>query len=83
MKFKVSAKSNNKWRIFGQIKEGKFGPNLSFRNTQELRDFINSAGDWVNFSLFPDDDKSKEIDGDTQIRLDNLKASVLDAEIPF
>jgi hypothetical protein len=89
MDFKVSAKRpDGKWFNFGRIKEGKYGPQLSFKNTPELKEHILQGGEWLNFSMFPADDKSKpapkELPPDTQAMLDALKQSALDEEsIPF
>ena len=48
--------------IGGNIKEGKFGPQLSMKMTKELKAFIDAAGDsgWLNFNLYkPFEEKPK------------------------
>lgn len=58
MKYNVSKKIDGKWKNFGRIETNKFGNlSLSFRNTQEFKDFITSQGDWVNFALFPAEER--------------------------
>lgn len=80
--FKVSAKRNGKWWNFGSIKKNQYGNlQLSFKNTQELKEFVNKGGDWLNFSLF--EDKPKEVDSDTQERLNKMRQDAADSEIPF
>ncbi len=84
MDFKVKAKKDGKYWTFGQIKEGKFGPQLSFKNTPEVKALFVEGGDWVNFALFANDDKPRELPSDTQAMLDQLKQSANESEeIPF
>jgi len=61
MNYRVSAKlQTGKWFGFGNIKENKFGNlQLSFKNTQQFKDFVNEGGEWLNFSLFADDEEKK------------------------
>lgn len=62
MKFKISAKRKDtgKWWQFGQISEGKYGPQLSFKKTPELVAFIEASEGWINFSMFDDDGKDRK-----------------------
>ena len=56
--YNASAKVNGKWRNFGRIRKNQYGNyQLSFKNTDELKKFINEAGEWLNFSLFEEKDK--------------------------
>ena len=52
------------WR-FGNIKQGKFGPQLSFKKTPELVALWESTqeGGWLNFSLYESKpkDEPKEV----------------------
>lgn len=68
MDYKISAKRKDtgKYWQFGSIKEGKYGPQLSFRKTPELLAFIEASGEWLNFALFSDKPKEpvKDINGD-------------------
>lgn len=60
MNFKVSAKlaSTSKWWQFGSIKKNQYGNlSLSFKNTQQLKDFVNNGGEWLNFALFEEEQK--------------------------
>lgn len=59
MEFNVSAKVNGKWWTFGRIRNNKFGNlDLSFKNTPELKKFVNEGGEWLNFALFEPREKS-------------------------
>jgi thiamine monophosphate synthase len=82
---KVSIKVNGKWRTFGTIKLNKFGHlQLSIRNSQEFKELVAGGADWLNFSLFDEDEKKeRELRPDTQEKLNQLKAIARDAEIPF
>jgi hypothetical protein len=58
MNFKISAKlaSTGKFWQFGSIKTNQWGNlQLSMKNTQQLKDFVNNGGEWLNFSLFEED----------------------------
>ena len=83
MKYKVSAKRNDKWWTFGAVKENQYGNlQLSMKNTPELKEHILQGGEWLNFSLF--EDKPKEVAPETQAKIDALKNSAAeDSEIPF
>lgn len=59
--YKVSAKRNGKWWTFGTIKKNKFDNlQLSMKNTGELKELILLGGEWLNFSLFDDEEKPKD-----------------------
>ena len=84
MNFKVSAKlGQGKWWIFGSIKTNQWGNlQLSMKNTQQLKDFVNNGGDWLNFSLF--EDEQKEPAPHQQAKADAYQPqAALDDEIPF
>lgn len=86
MNFKVSAKLNGKWWTFGSVKTNQYGNlSLSFKNTQQLKDFVNNGGDWLNFSLF--DDASEEQTPHNQAKQDGYQPSNapldLDDSLPF
>lgn len=60
MNYKVSAKRNGKWWTFGNIKINQYGnPQLSFKNTPELKELVNSDAQWLNFSMFEDKPKDE------------------------
>jgi hypothetical protein len=78
MNYKVSGKRKDtgKWWTFGNIKTNQYGNlQLSFKNTDEFKKFIEASGDWLNFSLFPDDEEKKEMQKSTP--------QTLSDEIPF
>ncbi len=62
MNFKVSAKlGQGKWWTFGTIKKNQWGNlQLSMKNTQQLKDFVNNGGEWLNFSLFEEDGQKEQ-----------------------
>ena len=78
--YKVSSKnkSTGKWWGYGNIKEGKFGPQLSFRKTPELIALFNETpdGGWINFALF--EDKPKEASNEESKNIDEEES-----EVPF
>lgn len=43
--------------VMGNVKPGKFGPQIGMKVTPELTDMVNSAapGSWLNFDLYPKD----------------------------
>lgn len=77
MKYLAKKKIDGKWRTFGSIKEGKFGPELSMKKTDELIALIKAEGDWLNFALFKDD-RSADKKPAPKNTLDDF-----DSEIPF
>lgn len=82
MEYRVKAKKDGKYWTFGSIKEGKYGPQLSFKKTPELMALINAPGEWLNFALF--EDQKKPIDPETQRMVDQIKSTAtLNDEIPF
>jgi hypothetical protein len=84
MEQRVKAKIDGKYKTLGKIKEGKFGPQLSFKKTEELKQLWFAEGDWLNFNLYPDEEpKNKPVDADTQAMLDRLKNDAASEEIPF
>jgi hypothetical protein len=86
--YKLSAKraDSGKWWIFGNIKKNKYdNVQASLRVTPELKALIEANdGKWVNFSLFPVDEK-RDVPEEAQEGIKQLHASVLDdsSEIPF
>lgn len=60
MECNASAKVNGKWWTFGRIKKNQYGNyQLSFKNTDVLKKFVNEGGEWLNFSLFEPRDKEE------------------------
>lgn len=58
MKYKVSKKINDKWQTVGNIGPNKWGNlQLSIKNTPEFKAMVNSDAQWLNFSLFEDEQK--------------------------
>lgn len=53
MNYLVKTKINEKWFTLGRVEINKFGkPQLSLRNTPELKELVNNGKDWLNLSLF-------------------------------
>lgn len=83
MNFKASAKVNGKWWTFGSVKKNQWGNlQLSMKNTQQLKDFVNNGGEWLNFSLFEEEGKPQT--AHNEAKQDAYQAQPdLDSEIPF
>jgi hypothetical protein len=74
----LSTKVNGKWRTFGKIAKNKFDNyQASFKVTPELKELIANS-EWVNFSLFPADEK-REIPAEAQEGIRQLEKD----SIPF
>lgn len=71
MDHKVSAKKpDGKWWTFGSLKTNQYGNlQLSFKNTDDFKAFVNGSGEWINFSLFEDKPKEEPI---TRKALDDI-----------
>lgn len=80
MEYKVSGKRKDtgKWWQFGSIKQGKYGPQLSFKKTHDLMAFIEGSGDWINFALF-----EKEIERQIDEPAEPIHGFGSSPEIPF
>ena len=63
MKYKLSAKINEKWFTFGSFGLNKFDKmQASFKVTPELIKHIqDNEGKWVNFAAFEDKPKAESI----------------------
>lgn len=80
---KVSAKRNGKWWTYGSLKvDHKYGNlRLSFKNSAELKELVNSDAEWLNFSLFDREEKSEHNEAKANgYQRDNLDD---DQSIPF
>lgn len=65
--YKLSKKVNDKWHIFGNVKENKYGHlQASFKITPEFKRLIEESGEWLNLSVFEDTPKetTKQVNGD-------------------
>lgn len=85
MKFKVTAKVNEKWRTFGNGKTNDKGTiSIGIANNDEFKKLVNSDAKWLNFYLFEDEEgKKKEVAPETEAMLAQLKGEAADSEIPF
>lgn len=67
--------TNKPW-VAGNVKEGKYGPQIGMKMTPELRAYLDSVqmGSWLNFNLYkPYEEKQP----------DKANTPQLDDEFPF
>lgn len=89
MNYKVSKKkADGKWWTWGRIKTNQFGNlQLSFKVTDEFKALVNDGSEWLNFSLFDDDEKKVATQKDTDKALDDFRAKIKSEvdqdEVPF
>lgn len=79
MNYSVCIKVDGKWKKLGKISINKWGkPQLSFKNSPELKEHLSQVGEWLNFSLF--EDKPKQED---KVTASHANPIDLEDEIPF
>ncbi len=67
--YKVSKKVDDKWLSFGNVRNNKFDKlQLGLRATALLKKMIADLpeGEWINFSLFPEDKPAENRGNDQQ-----------------
>lgn len=83
-KYELKAKraDNQKWWCMGSLSENQYGNwRIGMRNTKELRDMLDAAGDggWVNLSVFEPREQQH-----TKAKQDGFKRDDFeDQSIPF